>query len=153
MENVARPKISEKDLKILRVLRKDARSTIRGISKKTDIRPSTVHQRMTKMIDRNVIKRFTVEVDEELLGFDLTVFMLVSGTLDRYLDTEILKKDNVMEVSGITGEYDLLLKLKFRNMKEFNDFVIEFREKYSEKIHKTVTMVQTISLKTEGLPI
>ena len=44
-------------------------------------------------------------------------------------------------------EYDLLMKLKFRDMKEFNKFIIEFRDKYSESIAKTITMVQTVCLK------
>jgi DNA-binding Lrp family transcriptional regulator len=142
--------LSTKEQKILRVLKKNARSTIRQISKKTGIRPSTVHQRLTKMMKDGTIRRFTIDIDEERLGIGLTVFMLISGSLDKYMDKEILKDRNLVEISGITGEYDLLLKLKFKSMAEFNTFIIRFRERYADKIHNTVTMVQTINLKDDS---
>jgi DNA-binding Lrp family transcriptional regulator len=145
--------ITDKERKILKVLKENARATIRQISKRTGIRPSTVHQRLSKMIQNGVIRRFTIDVDEALLGINLTVFMLVSGSLDKYLDKEIIGDQNLVEVSGITGEYDLLLKLKFKSMAEFNDFVIRFRERYSDNIQNTVTMVQTINLKDDRAPV
>ena len=151
MKQDAQTTLSDKDLKILKVLRENARATIRQISKRTGIRPSTVHQRLTKLIDSGAIKRFTIDIDEERLGINLTVFMLVSGSLDKYLDKEIIGDKHLVGISGVTGEYDLLLKMKFKNMSEFNDFIIRFRERYSANIQNTVTMVQTICLKDDGV--
>jgi len=142
-----------KDLKILRALKKDARATIRHISKSTGIRPSTVHQRLVRMVKDGTITRFTIDIDEKKVGVDFTVYMLIAGTLDKYLDSEITGNQHIVELSGITGEYDLLMKLKFRNMDEFNSFLISFRERYAGKVNKTVTMVQTVSLKSGGSPI
>ena len=144
--------LSPKDRKILRLLKENSRATIRQISKKTGIRPSTVHQRLTKMMANGIIKRFTIEIDEKKVGYDLTVYMLISGTLDQYLDGEIIENKNIVGLSGITGEYDMLMKLKFKDMDEFNDFIIKFRSRYSDSVHKTVTMVQTIGLKDELVP-
>jgi len=81
------------------------------------------------------------------MGENLTVFMLVAGSLNRYIDTGFMKNPHILEVHGITGEYDMLFKLRFKDMKQFNKFIIEFREKYSKSISKTITMVQTVSLK------
>jgi DNA-binding Lrp family transcriptional regulator len=58
-----------------------------------------------------------------------------------------MKNDQVKGIYGITGEYDLLIKMKFKDMKAFNDFLLAFREKYSKHISKTLTMVQTVKLK------
>jgi DNA-binding Lrp family transcriptional regulator len=142
-----------KDVKILRVLKKDARATIRHISKSTGIRPSTVHQRLVNLFKDGTIKRFTIDLDEKMVGLNFTVYMLIAGKLDKYLDTEIIGNQNLVELSGITGEFDLIMKLKFHDMDEFNRFLITFRERYADKVTKTVTMVQTISLKDEGPPI
>ena len=142
-----------KDVKILRVLKKDARATIRHISKSTGIRPSTVHQRLLKLFKDGTIRRFTIDIDAKKVGLNFTVYMLIAGKLDRYLDKEIIGNPNLVELSGITGEYDLLMKLKFHDMEEFNAFVIAFRERYADKVSKTVTMVQTIGIKDEGVPI
>ncbi len=139
--------LDENDLEILKYLKQDARLSVRKLAKITKIRPSTVHNRIQRMKKDGIIERFTVKLNSEKLGENLTVFMLVSGTMDRYIDDRFLRNEHILEIHGITGEYDLLLKLRFRDMKQFNKFVIDFRDRYSRSISKTITMVQTIELK------
>lgn len=139
--------LDDKDLAIINQLASDARISVRKIGSVTGIRPSTVHQRIKRLINEGVITGFTVKLDPEKMGENLTVFMLVAGSLDRYIDDKFLKKKNIIEIHGITGEYDLLLKLRFKDMKQFNRFVIEFREKFKDSIAKTITMVETVRLK------
>lgn len=139
--------LDDKDLAILEHLKKDARISIRKLGAITNIRPSTVHQRIKRLIDDGVIQEFTVKLNPEKLGENFTIFMLVSGTLDKYLDDKFLKSRHILEIHGITGEYDLLLKLRFKDIKQFNRFVIDFRQRYSRSISKTITMVQTLGLK------
>lgn len=139
--------LDDKDLAILNHLENDARLSIRKLGVLANIRPSTVHQRIKRMIKDGIIKKFTIKLDSEKLGEKLIVFMLVAGSLDRYLDDKFLKSKTIIEIHGITGEYDLLIKLRFKDMKQFNKFIIEFREKYSKSITKTITMVGTVALK------
>ena len=139
--------LDEKDFAILEHLKADARLSVRKIGKLTKIRPSTVHQRIRRMVNSGVIQTFTIKIDPEKIGEKLTVFMLVSGSLDKYLDDKFLKAKHILEIQGITGEYDLLIKLRFSDMKQFNKFIISFRERYSRSISKTITMVQTVALK------
>ena len=49
--------LQDKDKKILDVLREDSRLSIRDIAKKTSLRPSTVHDRITKLKKDNVIEK------------------------------------------------------------------------------------------------
>ena len=51
-------------------------------------------------------------------GFD--VFYLQNIT---DIDNKIIQNEHVKEVFGLTGEHDLLLKLKFKDIEEFNEFV------------------------------
>ena len=139
--------LDSKDQRILKVLKDNARASIREISKATEIRPSTVHQRIRRMVDDDVIEKFTVKLNDEKVGEGFTVYMLISGSTERYLGDEIMKNDQVKGIYGITGEYDLLIKMKFKDMMAFNDFLLAFREKYSKHITKTLTMVQTVKLK------
>ena len=139
--------LDPRDAKILTILKDDARASIREISKKTGIRPSTVHQRIKKMREEGVIEKFTVKLSDDKVGEGFTVFMLISGSTERYLDSGMLREDHVKGVYGITGEYDVLIKMKFADLLAFNSFLLTFRDKYSKHLSKTLTMVQTVKLK------
>ena len=140
-------KLDTKDFEILKILEANSRTSIREIAKLTGYRPSTVHQRIKRLKEERIIEKFTLKLDDEKLGRNLVVFMLISGTMDKYLDERILGNPSIREIHGVTGEYDLLMKLKFRDMREFNKFIIDFRAKYSDSITMTITMVQTVKLK------
>jgi DNA-binding Lrp family transcriptional regulator len=141
--------LDNKDQKIITILKDNSRASIREISKATAIRPSTVHQRIKKMQQEGVIQGFTVRLDDDKVGEGFCVFMLIAGTPERYLDQKFVKNRHIKGIYGITGEYDLLIKMKFKDMNEFNEFLLDFREKYSQNITKTLTMVQTVMLKDE----
>ena len=132
-----------RDKKIISVLQKNSRAPIRDIAKKTKLRPSTVHQRITRLKEVGVIERFTIKLDDAAVGENLTVFMLVNTKQD--LTKEFLANEHVKEVHGITGEYDLIIKLKFADVEDFNRFVINLRKNPS--IAKTLTMVSTVKVK------
>ena len=140
--------MDSKDEKIIDVLKSNSRQSVREISSKTKIRPSTVHQRIQKMIDEGIIEKFTIKLNNKMMGEDFIVFMLVKGTTSDYIDNKTLINSHVKEIFGVTGEYDLLIKLKFENVEEFHEFVLNFR-KNKKEISSTLTMVVTANLKEE----
>ena len=137
-----------KDAKIIEILKQDSRMPIREISKRTKIRPSTVHQRIQKLVEHKVIEKFTIKLNNRLVNENFIVFMLVKGTTSEYIDSSTLNSNPVKEVFGVTGEYDMMIKLKFKNVEEFNKFIIDFR-KDKREIQSTMTMVVTADLKEE----
>ncbi|HLC50190.1 MAG TPA: Lrp/AsnC family transcriptional regulator [Candidatus Nanoarchaeia archaeon] len=137
-----------KDMKIIEILKQDSRLPIKEISKRTKIRPSTVHQRIKNLVKDGVIEKFTIKANNKKIDQNFIVLMLVKGTTTDYLDSKIIHDDHVKEIFGITGEYDMLLKLKFKDVEEFNDFVLKFRKEKKE-IQSTMTMIVTANLKEE----
>ena len=99
------------------------------------------------MENAKVIEGYSVKLNEKIMERDFTVYMLVNGSTGNYLEREFLKKKEVIEVSGITGEYDLIIKMQFSNISNYNDFLTDFRTKYSADIKQTVTMVRTEKIK------
>ncbi len=138
-------KLDKKDLKIIEVLKKNSRLSIRDIAKKTKIRPSTVHKRMQRLVKEKVIEKFTLKLDNEAVGENFIVFMYLTTKED--LPGSFFHDKHIKEAFGITGEYDLLLKLKFADIVEFNDFVIKMRK--NKMIVKTITNVATVNIKEE----
>lgn len=136
-------KLDEKDLAIVELLSGNSRLSVRDISKKTGIRPSTVHLRIQKMLKDGTIEKFTLKLNPKAIGENFVVFVLVNTTQD--LSENFLKNKHIKGVFGITGEYDLMLELKFKDVDEFNDFLINFRKE--KTITKTLTMVVTTKVK------
>ena len=80
------------------------------------------------------------------MGEGFIVFMFIKTKPSAMLD-KLVNNKHVKEFFGITGEYDLLLKLKFKDVEEFNDFIIKFRK--TPSIQTTLTMIVTADVKEE----
>jgi len=140
-------RIDDKDLAIINLMKENSRLSVRDISKKTGIRPSTVHQRITQLKKNNVIEKFTIKLNNKSVGEGFIVFLLIKTKPSVTIDNKIFNNPHVKEVFGITGEYDLLLKLKFRDIEEFNGFIIKFRK--DQQLITTLTTVVTADIKEE----
>jgi len=132
---------------ILSELQRDCRQTIRTLSEKLGLRPTTLHERIKALERRGFIKGYRAILDDARVGAGYVAFILVSGRPAFRLQGEVLRDPHVVEVWGVTGEYDVLLKTRFRDAHEFNDFLLRFREAYKEQIDKTVTYVATAKMK------
>jgi len=137
--------MDNKDKIIINELRENSRLSIRHIAKKTHLRPSTVHQRMQKLVKNNVIEKFTVKLNNKVVEENFIVMLLITTSED--LSPSFFKNKHIKEVFGITGEFDLIAKLKFKDIEQFNDYLIELRK--NKTIQKTLTMVVTTNLKEE----
>jgi DNA-binding Lrp family transcriptional regulator len=140
--------IDRKDRSIINILKQNSRLAIRDIAKKTGVRPSTVHERIKKLVKGGVIEKFTLKLNNSAIEENFIVFMLIKGGTTQYINDKMINNEKVREIFGITGEYDLLLKLKFKDIGEFNKFLIKFR-KEQKGVRQTYTMVTTTDIKEE----
>ena len=137
--------MDKKDYLIIKELRENSRASIKEIAKKTKIRPSTVHQRIHKLIRNETIEKFTVKLDNKKIEENFIVFVLIKTNTE--IKNGLFDKYNVKEVLGVTGQYDLILKLKFKDVEDFNDFILDLRK--VPGIKETLTMVSTKTIKEE----
>lgn len=142
-------KLDNKDLRLLEVLKKDARLTTSQISKKLNIPITTVHNRIKKLTKEGVIKNYTINIDYKKLGKEISVYILINviyTTADgKKLDqeeiaNEIKKQEEVEEVSIVTGGPDIIVKVRTNDVEALNDFVIK-RLRAIRGVDKTQTMV------------
>ena len=154
MSNMNTLEIDDKDMKILKILSLDSRLSFRQIAKKTGLSVSTVISRIRKLENLGVIKRYTVEIDLERLGFRLPVIIdirVLRGKLFA-VEEEIAKHPNVLAVYDITGDYDVAVYAVFRERKELDRFVKMLqRMKYVERTH--TKLVLNIVKDSRGLPL
>jgi len=122
--------IDKKDENILYELKKNARDTTKNIGKTVKIPRITVHDRIKKMVDNGVIKSFTVIPDYKKIGLLCTAFIFVSFQSDvnisqRELAKRIALLPNVFEVHIISGEYDLLIKVRGTSLEEIGKLIVD----------------------------
>jgi len=82
------------------------------------------------MIDKGIIKSFTIIPDYEQIGLSSKVFIFVSflhntDVSQRELARRIAKLQGIYEVHIISGEYDLLLKVRGKSLEEIGKLVVD----------------------------
>jgi len=112
------------DVKILRILRSDARLSSRQIAKKTGVSIGTVLSRMKKMEQAGIIKEYSAIVDHEKVGYELTVVIEVTVSKGKLSEIakEIAKVPNVCCVYNVTGLTDAMVIAKFKRREELSSF-------------------------------
>ena len=116
--------LSETDVKILQVLLEDARFSSRQIAKKVGVSVGTVLSRIKKMEDEGLIKGYSVMMNHEKLGYELTVVMEITVSKGRLveMENEIAKIPNVCSVYDVTGLTDAFIIAKFKSREELGKF-------------------------------
>jgi len=146
--------LSDQDKKVLSLLRDDARMSYKVIAQKTGVAISTVHNTVKRFLERGVIKNFSIKIDSEKIGYDLTVIigiMTRHGTLNEVED-RLMEHPNVCQVFVVTGEFDLMVIAKFRHTNELNDFLRKFLQR-TIGTERTNTSVVLSTLKENLNPV
>jgi Lrp/AsnC family transcriptional regulator, leucine-responsive regulatory protein len=136
--------LDEKDTLIMEELKKDGRSSTADIARRAGIPRVTVHERIRRMKEKGLIRRFTVLPDYKKLGLNTTAFILVTydahaRVSQRQLADKIAKMANIYEVHILAGDWDLLLKVRGGSIEEIGKVVID-RLREFEGVGRTLTI-------------
>ena len=123
-------KIDEKDKRILEELAKDARLPTKRIAANLDIPRVTVHTRIEKMKQEGIIKKFTILKDFTKIGLPVTAFVFVAyNPQDNITQQQVAEKisqmENVFDVHLISGEWDMLVKLRGESLVQIGKIVLD----------------------------
>ena len=116
--------LNETDKKILQGLLDDARFSSRQIAKNVGVSVVTVLSRINKMEAEGLIKGYSVILNHEKLGYELTVVTEITVSKGRLveMEKEVAKIPNVCGVYDVTGLTDAIIIAKFRNREELGQF-------------------------------
>lgn len=133
----------DKDEAILAVLRENSHLSIQKIARKTGIPIATVHNRIKKLRSEGIIQRYTIVIDKAKLGRKMVAHILIKclpKTDHIALLEKIMKHGFVEDGSALAGEYDLLFKVRIKDIEELNELVLRHLRTYDE-ISQTETMI------------
>ena len=116
--------LDDVDTRILDVLIADSRLSSRQIARKCDVSIGTVLSRVKKMEAEGIIKGYTVLLDQEKLGYELTVVTEITVSKGRLLEmeNEIARIPNVCCVYDLTGMSDAAIIAKFKTREDLSRF-------------------------------
>jgi Lrp/AsnC family leucine-responsive transcriptional regulator len=153
-------KIDDKDLKILNLLQKNCKMTAREIAQTIDSPVTTVFAKIKRMEKLGIIKAYNAVLDANKLDKGTTAFILASVSYgskesvqqsQRKIAQEIAKFPEVQEAHIITGDWDILIKVKEKEVAAIGKFVID-KLRLVKGIEKTLTcMVFTTEKETTNI--
>lgn len=121
--------MDEIDIRILRCLQKDGRKSINELSEVVGLSATPVARRVKQLENAGVITGYSALIDEEKLGFDVSVFVFVQ--LDRQVDNALATFEKSIQLMPevvdcwlMTGSRDYLLKVTTSGLKGFEQFLV-----------------------------
>ena len=145
----SRRDFDDADIKILQLLQRDCKMSISEISTEIGKGISTVHARIKALEEMGVIKNYTAIVDPVKLGRPTLAFILITVRYrvpgeekilsQREFCKEIAQHPFVQDVHVLSGEFDVLLKVRTKSIDELNSFIVDFLRQIPA-VDRTLTM-------------
>ena len=127
------------DKEIIKILQDNAKTSYREIQERLNISIGTIHNRISKLEKSEIIEGYTVKLNNQKLGYELTFLIRVQidGKHTQEILEEIKEKSEVCSVFHTTGEQSAALICRFKEAGDVHKFIRELNEK--EYITKTIS--------------
>ncbi len=136
-------RFDELDMKLLYELTKDGSISVPILSKKLGINASVLYSRIKRLLKKKLIKKFTVEIDDSLLGIGVkaTVGINRDPKLKDSIHKKFMETPEVISIAEITGRFDIMIQVYAKNLEALHTIVIEKIGKI-DGIQNTETFVE-----------
>ena len=150
--------LDEVNLRILDVLGRDASRPFVDIAKELEISDATVHIRVKRLQAAGILRKFTITTDNVLLGYDHLAFVGINLSKDSRDEVLVAlsQLEEILELHEMYGQFDLLVKIRSRNLEEMRDIIAnkiskipQITEAQSMMVLKTIKEEHTIPLKRD----
>ena len=137
--------MKDKELRIISLLRQDARMQLTEMSKLTHMPVSTIYEAL-KASRGNLIKKITCIVDFKELCFNARANILLSVRHDQRdkLVESLMNSANVNSLYRVNNGYDLLVEGVFRHVAELEFFLDRLEERFHIKDKQVFYIIEDI---------
>ena len=142
--------LDEKDIEVLKLLQTNCKITAKQIARKIGSPITTIYAKIKRMEQLGIIKQYKAILDSRKLDKGTTAFLLVSfayrpGGREKPLSQRDIAKQisafpEVQEVHVITGDWDILIKIKADHVDTLGKFVMD-KLRMVEGIEKTLSCI------------
>jgi Lrp/AsnC family leucine-responsive transcriptional regulator len=117
--------VDQLDIKIINELNKNSRQSFAEIGRLINLSASSVRERIQKLEESEVIKAYSLKIDQSKLGFGLEVFLMLklfSGKLNIFMN-EIYLFPEIKEAYRITGPHNIHMRVVLKNQLHLQQFI------------------------------
>lgn len=148
--------LDEIDAKVLESLQAQGRISWAELGEVLGLSPPAAAERVRKLEARGLIRGYTALLDSFSLGFTLTAFVAIS--LERPEHRQqflklIEKLSEVQECHHAAGDYDYLLKVRCRDVRDLEQFITERLKGLKGIVQTRTTIILSTYKETTALPI
>ncbi|GAA0706474.1 Lrp/AsnC family transcriptional regulator [Paraclostridium ghonii] len=123
-------KFDNTDIKILKELQLDSRLSIRELSKRVNLSPPSVAERIRKLEDNQIIESYTIKINKSALGLSIHCIIQIdikNGNFSTFKNL-IYSNPRVSFCYRIAGHSCILVKLCVKSISEIEKFIDSISE-------------------------
>ena len=135
--------IDNTDLRILEILRDDAKKPFTEVARRVNVSQGTVHVRMSKLEEAGIVEKTTLKLNYARLGYDITAFIGIFLEKSALYDKVVAKLKEIQEITSIhytTGNYSMFVKIHCRDTNHLKE-VLHDKMQQVDGIERTETMI------------
>lgn len=146
------------DLQILKILQQNGRITNLQLSNEIGLSPAPTLERVRKLENAGYIKSYHALVDEELLGLGIKTFIQIqldfhkNNTIQTFVE-EVKQIKEITECHHVAGQCDFLLKVYVKDIKTYEQLIMEKISKISVVKTFQTMMIMSTSKKEPIVPL
>ncbi len=123
----------DKDKKIIEILQEHGDYTTRQIAKKTLLPVTTIHNRIRKMKQEGVIRKFTIEPEYSKIDKGMKIYLLIDINIMRLQDKkrtqydivdELKKFDFIEKADIVTGGTNIVAIIRVKDIAEYDKVLL-----------------------------
>lgn len=143
------------DLKILGLLMANSRVNASVIAENVGMSVSSVAERVRKLDNAGIIKKYTLILDPKLIGLDVLAFISISLEHPKYNENfiaSITANPSVTECHYITGDFDFLVKVMAGSMDKLAGILNDIKSIKGVSLTRTLIVLSTTKDDFSALP-
>ena len=137
-------KVDETDEKIIRILQADSRKAFVEIASEIGLSESAVRRRVKNLVDRMIIKRFTIELGATDKTSAITLISVSSTADTSAVSNQLMNLNGVKVVYEITGQYDIAAIIAAPAIADINKCIDDIRKTEGVSDTDTVIILKTM---------
>ena len=139
----AKLNLDKLDLQIIEAMMQNAEISYAELGKKLFVSGGTIHVRIKKLQEFNIVKGTRLNVDLKLLGYDITAFVgiyLEKSSLYDSVAKELMDIPQIVRLNYITGNYSMFIEVVCKDIAQLR-YVLHDGLQKIKGIERTETFI------------